>query len=55
MSLTAPGAHDAHVHLERFGQGPYRLTLRTHSGPISPGTGAPLDPTLFSGAKIALA
>lgn len=53
--LTAPGSHDAHVHLERFGQGPYRLTLRTHSGPISPGTGAPLDPTLFSGAKIALA
>ena len=53
--LTVPGAHDTRDHLERFGQGPYRLTLRTHSGPISPGTGAPLDSTLFSGAKIALA
>jgi hypothetical protein len=53
--LTVPGSHDTREYLERFGQGPYRLTLRTHSGPISPGTGAPLDATLFSGAKIALA
>lgn len=55
LLLTVPGSHEAHDYLDRFGQGPYRLTLRTHSGPISPGTGAPLDSTLFSGAKIALA
>lgn len=53
--LTAPVSAEARSHFERFGQGPYRLTLRTHSGPISPGTGAPLDASLFSGAKIALA
>lgn len=53
--LTAAGSHEAQEHLERVGQGPYRLTLRTHDGPITPGTGAPLDSTLFSGAKIALA
>lgn len=53
--LTEPGSHEATVHLERHGQGPYRLTLRTHEGPISPGTGTLLHPSLFSGAKIALA
>jgi hypothetical protein len=53
--LTEPGSHDAIEHMERHGQGPYRVTLRTHSGPISPGTGTLLDPALFSGAKIALA
>lgn len=53
--LTEPGSHDAMEHLERHGQGPYRVTLRSHSGPISPGIGTPLDAGLFSGAKIALA
>lgn len=53
--LTEPGSHEATEHVERHGQGPYRLTLRTHDGPISPGTGTLLDPSLFSGAKIALA
>jgi hypothetical protein len=53
--LTEPGSHEAIEHMERHGQGPYRVTLRTHSGPISPGTGTLLDPALFSGAKIALA
>lgn len=53
--LTEPGSHESTEHLERHGQGPYRLTLRTHDGPISPGTGSLLDPALFSGAKIALA
>jgi hypothetical protein len=53
--LTEPGSHDAMEHLERHGQGPYRVTLRSHTGPISPGTGTLLDASLFSGAKIALA
>lgn len=53
--LTLAGSHEAQQHLQRVGQGPYRITLRTHDGPISPGIGAQLDPTLFSGAKIALA
>ena len=53
--LTQPGSHEATEHLERHGQGPYRLTLRTHDGPISPGSGTPLDASLFSGARIALA
>jgi hypothetical protein len=55
IMLTEPGSHEATEHLERYGQGPYRLTLRTHDGPISPGIGTLLDSSLFSGAKIALA
>ncbi|HLU35877.1 MAG TPA: VOC family protein [Thermomicrobiales bacterium] len=53
--LTEPGSNEATEHLERHGKGPYRLTLRTHDGPISPGSGTPLDAALFSGARIALA
>jgi hypothetical protein len=53
--LTEPGAHDSKEHLERFGQGPYRITLRSHDGPISPGTGTPVDPVRFSGARIVIA
>jgi hypothetical protein len=55
IMLTEPGSHEAMEHLERHGQGPYRVTLRTHDGPISPGTGTPLDGALFSGARIAVA
>lgn len=52
--LTEPGSHDTKDHLERFGQGPYRITLRSHEGPISPGTGSPIDPSLFSGARLVI-
>jgi len=52
--LTEPGSHDSKDHLERFGQGPYRITLRSHDGPISPGTGSPIDAALFSGARIVI-
>lgn len=52
--LTGAGSRDSREHLERFGQGPYRITLRSHDGPISPGTGTPIDPALFSGARIVI-
>jgi hypothetical protein len=55
IQLTEPGSLEEAEHLERHGQGPYRITLRSHDGPISPGTGSLLDPALFTGAKIALA
>jgi len=48
-------SQDAIERLERHGQGPCRITLRRHDGPVGPGAGSLLDPALFSGAKIALA
>lgn len=53
--LIEPRTQSATDHLEMHGQGPYRVTLRTHAGAISPGDGKPLDSTLFSGARILLA
>jgi len=53
--LARPGSREETEHLGRYGQGPYRITLRRHDGPISPGAGSLLDPALFSGAQIALA
>lgn len=52
IMLVQPGAETAMEHLEAHGQGPYRVTLRTHDGAISPGDGKPLDPSHFSGARI---
>lgn len=42
-------------HLERFGQGPYAITLWARSEGARPGDGELLDPALFSGAKIFVA
>ena len=42
-------------HLERFGQGPYAITLWARSEGARPGDGDLLDPALFSGAKISVA
>lgn len=52
VMLVEPKAHDATEHLNRHGQGPYRLTLRTHEGAIGPGEGDFVDPALFNGARI---
>jgi catechol 2,3-dioxygenase-like lactoylglutathione lyase family enzyme len=55
IMLVEPKAHEAAEHLNRHGQGPYRLTLRTHNGAIGPGEGDFVDPALFNGARILLA
>lgn len=55
IMLVEPKADTAMAHLETHGEGPYRVTLRTHGGAISPGDGKPLDAHLFAGARIMLA
>lgn len=55
IMLVEPKAHDAVEHLEKHGQGPYRVTLRSRAGAIAPGEGEVLDPALFSGARLLLA
>jgi catechol 2,3-dioxygenase-like lactoylglutathione lyase family enzyme len=55
IMLVEPKAYEAAEHLDRHGQGPYRLTLRTHDGAIGPGEGDFVDPALFNGARILLA
>jgi len=42
-------------HIARHDQGPFKITLRCHDGPISPGTGSLIDPALMCGARVALA
>jgi hypothetical protein len=42
-------------HLDRYGQGPYAVTLWAGNEGAPPGEGVVLDPALFSGAKIYLA
>lgn len=54
LMLTHPTAGAAIQHLERFGPGPYSASLRTHEGPISPGTGRAIPPELLSGAVFEL-
>lgn len=54
LMLTHPTAGAAIQHLERFGQGPYAATLRTHEGPITPGTGKTIPAELLSGASFEL-
>jgi hypothetical protein len=55
IMLVEPKSHEGIEHLERHGQGPYRVTLRTRRGPIAPGEGETIDPALFSGARLLLA
>lgn len=55
IMLVEPKSTEGLDHLSRHGQGPYRVTLRTHRGPIAPGEGEAVDPSLFSGARILLA
>lgn len=54
LMLTHPTAGSAIQHLERFGPGPYAATLRTHEGPISPGSGETIPAELLSGAVFEL-
>lgn len=55
IMLVEPRASEAINHLEQHGQGPWRLTLRTHEGAIAPGEGDDLPFHLFSGARLRLA
>ena len=55
IQVREPRSTDEKEHLERHGQGPYRLTLRSNGGQIGPEAGSLLDPDLFSGAKVAVA
>lgn len=54
LMLTHPTAGAAIQHLERFGAGPYAVSLRTHDGPIQPGTGRSIPAELLSGALFEL-
>ncbi len=54
LMLTHPTAGAAVQHLERFGQGPFAASLRTHEGPITPGSGKSIPPELLSGASFEL-
>ena len=55
IQLRTPRSDEETSHLERHGQGPYHVTLRSRDGPVGPDAGALLEPDLFSGARIALA
>ncbi len=55
IQLREPRSAQEIAHLERHGQGPYQVTLRTQQDPTGPDTGTLLDPALFCGARIALA
>lgn len=50
LMLTHPTAGEAAQHLASFGPGPYAVSLRTHDGPITPGTGKRIAPELLTGA-----
>jgi catechol 2,3-dioxygenase-like lactoylglutathione lyase family enzyme len=54
IRLKEPSSAEEAEHLERHGQGPYRITLRCHDASIAPDAGSLLDPLFFSGAKIAV-
>lgn len=54
IMITHPSAGEAMQHLEKFGQGPYSVSLRTHDGPITPGTGREIDSALLTDAKFEL-
>lgn len=54
LMLTHPTAGKAVQHLERFGPGPFAASLRTHEGPITPGSGRSIAPELLSGASFEL-
>lgn len=54
LMLTHPTAGAAASHLEQFGPGPYAASIRTHEGPITPGTGRAIPTSLLSGALFEL-
>lgn len=54
VMITHPTAGEALRHLEAFGPGPYTATLRTRTGPITPGEGVHVPADLFSGAHLEL-
>ena len=53
IQVRQPQSVEEEQYLTRHGQGPYRITLRSHDQPTGPDTGSLLDPLLFSGARIA--
>lgn len=53
--LTEPHSPEERQHVARHGQGPFRIILRCHDGPIGPEEGSLIDPTLMTGAKFLLA
>ncbi len=55
IQLSQPGSRAEEEHHERYGQGPYKITLRRHGRKVSAGAGLLLESALFSGARIALA
>jgi hypothetical protein len=55
IALREPRSAEETQHLERHGQGPYRLTLRSTGAPVAAEAGSLLDPALFCGAQIAVA
>lgn len=54
LHLREPTSAEERLHLERHGQGPYRVTL-TRGGEPGPNGGSSLEQALFSGAKIDIA
>jgi hypothetical protein len=54
VELREPRSVEEGEHLERHGQGPYRLTLRSARGPV-PERVSELDSSLFAGARIVVA
>lgn len=54
LMLTHPTAGPAVQHLEHFGPGPFAASLRTHEGPITPGSGRSIPSELLSGASFEL-
>jgi hypothetical protein len=54
IQLRAPRSAEESAHLDRHGQGPYQLTLRSGTRQVDPDTAPLLDPSLFSGARIAI-
>lgn len=55
IELREPRLTEEHAYLERHGQGPFQLTLSSGDTEIASDTGSFLDPSLFSGARIAIA
>jgi hypothetical protein len=54
IELREPRSDEERAHLERHGQGPYQLALRSGTEHPGPGEGSLLDASLFSGARIAI-
>jgi hypothetical protein len=55
IQVREPASPEETQHLDRYGQGPYSITLLSRNEVAGPGQGVSLDPSLFSGAKIHMA